>query len=129
MKTKGNISNDLSDIVYTTVRTELTLAAQRNPLASINMEAVDRDYRHILDIHIKNGDKRSVTDVFQFFNHLFHSNDNQTQIQECTSFKRMKDRMQTVNDQIATKDHVNGMQSFRYEDTISLQQYYAQTRP
>eukprot|EP01083_Nonionella_stella_P268260 906772_1 len=37
--------------------------------------------------------------------------------------------MQTVNDQIATKDHVNGMQSFRYEDTISLQQYYAQTRP
>eukprot|EP01083_Nonionella_stella_P253907 873239_1 len=53
MKTEGNINTCLSDIIYTKVRTELTKAAQRQyntfpyGLESLDMETVDRDYRHI----------------------------------------------------------------------------------
>eukprot|EP01083_Nonionella_stella_P001119 3241_1 len=128
MRTKGNISTRLSEIVYTKFRTELTHAAQRHRLQSMDFETVDRDYRHILEIHIENGDKTSVTSVFKFFNHILHWNDNPTQIEECKSLERMIDRIEAMNDKSATNIHCNDIQSLNYEDTVSLQQYYIQSQ-
>eukprot|EP01083_Nonionella_stella_P175247 609787_1 len=130
MKTEGNINTSFSGTLYTKIRKALTSAAEQQQwtafLASLDMDLVDRDYRHILDIHVQKGDGTSVRNVFEFFNHVAHWDASEKDIKECRSFKRRSDRMRGMKEE-NTYSEMHEHKAMDCEDTASLRQYYIQS--
>eukprot|EP01083_Nonionella_stella_P285219 970870_1 len=92
-------------------------------ISELDMDAIDKDYHHILNAHVHNGDKNSIKNVFRFFQHVVHYQDTDSNVEalQCRSVKRRREAA-TSNDK-QTQEQGPGKTS---KDIWMLQQYYNQ---
>eukprot|EP01083_Nonionella_stella_P012267 34798_1 len=112
-------------IVWKRINAALKQKAQKlqfgEYLSNLNINAVDRDYHHILKTHIHNGNKHNITNVFRFFGSVIHYRDTHKVIAKCRSVQRKADR--------ANEAHVfDGKEVTKDKNIWTLKQYYNQTQ-
>eukprot|EP01083_Nonionella_stella_P238569 835889_1 len=92
-------------------------------LSDLDMNTIVKDYQHILNIHIKQGNKTSIENVFRFFGYVIHYEDSSSDASECRSLKRRENRVcvSTAVDQYHTTKDDN-------KDIWRLKQYYNQSQ-
>eukprot|EP01084_Bolivina_argentea_P265257 449545_1 len=93
-------------------------------LSDYDINAVDKDYYHILRIHINSGDKNIIKNTFRFFQSVVHMEDLETDIIACRSVKRRTDRMNEIKS--TTQNDYNSAE--RSKNMYELKQYYIQTQ-
>eukprot|EP01083_Nonionella_stella_P112212 329793_1 len=97
---EGNTSLAISLRLRDTILYSLEQKAQSQQfgtfLSDLDMESVDRDYYHILRVHINGGDKTCIENCFRYFKRAVHYEDKPSEIEECISVKR-QDRMHCLN--------------------------------
>eukprot|EP01083_Nonionella_stella_P069615 185671_1 len=90
---------------------------------------IDEDYHHILESHIKNGDKTTTENAFRFFEKVVHFRDTNAQKKGCNSIDRMNETEIYANsdNQLNQKEitcEINRM--IEDKDLWSSKQYYIQ---
>eukprot|EP01084_Bolivina_argentea_P106616 190736_1 len=95
-------------------------------LSEANMKNINKDYYHILNAHVNNGDKTTIKNTFLFFNHVVHYDDDDNPT-ECKSVTRREQRKhyskQGKIKEIKTESEPNEM-----KHVWELKQYYHQNQ-
>eukprot|EP01084_Bolivina_argentea_P054193 99408_1 len=99
-------------------------------LSEFQIEMVNNDYYHILKCHIKQGNKITIENTFNFFA-LIHFDDSSYQISNCRSLTRKSQRSFNLNNthKEENKDAFNDMDNMndqQVKDMFSIKQYYIQ---
>eukprot|EP01084_Bolivina_argentea_P112047 199855_1 len=115
--------------LYSQVMKTLKTVAQQEEfghfLNDLEMNNVNKDYYHILKVHINEGDKDSIQNCFRFFEKVVHSEDTATEILECRSVKRREERVDQLNtDDIRTDEKKQEQET----DIWKLKQKYNQNQ-
>eukprot|EP01083_Nonionella_stella_P225979 802966_1 len=90
--------------------------------------SIDNDYHHILELHIKNGDKTTMENVFRFFDCVLHYNDSSAS-KQCPSITRMEESEKLHSNWIAKDDNKEETHKIReIKDIWEANQYYIQNQ-
>eukprot|EP01084_Bolivina_argentea_P270527 460024_1 len=54
-----------------------------NFLTDLDINTIDKDYHHIVNAHLHNGNRSTLENVFKFFGHVVHYDDTPDVIQQC----------------------------------------------
>eukprot|EP01084_Bolivina_argentea_P320146 555449_1 len=96
IKKATKMSTSAAARLYSKIKTALKQAAQRKQfgkfLSDLDLNNIDHDYHHILKIHITDGNKNSIKNVFRMFNTAIHYEDSDS-IENCVSLKRQQHRV------------------------------------
>eukprot|EP01084_Bolivina_argentea_P177483 306906_1 len=114
-------------------------------LTDLDFDSIDADYHHILRVHINEGNKITIENVFRFFETTCHWFDLEDDIANCRSIKRKETRIHKLEiktnssknihftdfeeqklDKI-TEDKASNVDSDN-KDAWSLKQYYIQSQ-
>eukprot|EP01083_Nonionella_stella_P124982 377789_1 len=86
--------------LFTVLRDTLKETAHREEyghfLSSLDMDRIDKDYHHILRVHINEGNRNTIENVFRFFELALHNYDGESDIVNCISIKRAQTRIATL---------------------------------
>eukprot|EP01083_Nonionella_stella_P091309 255283_1 len=101
-------------------------------LSDIDIEQITKDYHHILEVHIHEGDKTCIENCFRYFEYAVHFEDEPTEIEQCRSAKRNEERMHRFNtndhdlkgDRVVSKD----VKEHKDIDIWKLRQHYVQSQ-
>eukprot|EP01084_Bolivina_argentea_P288252 494728_1 len=101
-------------------------------LSGLNMNEIDHDYYHILQVHINNGNKTTIKNTFRFFPHVVHFEDSDEQTKQCRSAKRSKERINELKSQNKeekkTENDVYNIKSKEQKNIWELKEYYNQSQ-
>eukprot|EP01084_Bolivina_argentea_P302072 521342_1 len=125
------ITMALAGKLYVGIRNKIKEQAQTEQFGTFltNLH-VDNDYHHILKCHINEGNKITIKNTFQFFSTVVHYDDKETEIEECKSFKRRKERINSLISEDSNNKNVDINIANKSEDKNiwSLHQYYIQSQ-
>eukprot|EP01083_Nonionella_stella_P241273 842644_1 len=93
-------------------------------LSDIHMDVVDRDYHHILNVHIHKGTKDTIKNAFRFFNTLVHYSDTDDVIKQCRSVHRRGNRVRQLHSLEKREDEDISLDT----NIWKLKQFYNQTQ-
>eukprot|EP01084_Bolivina_argentea_P076417 138492_1 len=121
--------------IYSAIKKRLNTATQNKQfgrfISDSNVDCMNKDYHHILKIHINYGNKEAIKSVFQFFQQVVHFEDVKDEIEKCRSFKRTQDR---TNKLIVNASNMKDKESKEDEkhsgdtNTWKLKQYFKQSQ-
>eukprot|EP01084_Bolivina_argentea_P314829 545341_1 len=73
-----------------------------------DMDIIDEDYHHILQIHIINGTKTTIENVFRFFRYLIHHCEIESEFKQCgLQLKQRFDKIKSIKSAALTVDKVS----------------------
>eukprot|EP01084_Bolivina_argentea_P215085 365136_1 len=94
--------------------------------ACSDMDIVNKDYYHLLKVHINNGNKNSIKNSLRFFENVVHYEDTETDIDNCRSAKRREDRVNKLN---SYKNEKKSEEKEKLEKNMwELKQFYNQSQ-
>ena len=113
--------------IYKKIIAELREEAQKRQfgefLKKTEMDIIDLDYHHILRLHINNGNRRTIQNVFEFFGTALHYDDKASQIPHCRSLIRRKTIKEEVKE--ASKENIS---NHTITNKWKMKQYYVQNQ-
>eukprot|EP01083_Nonionella_stella_P102453 291478_1 len=120
-------------LVWKKINKTLTQQAQKlqfgDYLSSLDMNVVDKDYHHILKVHIHNGNKHNITNVFRFFGKVVHYCDTSEVVAKCPSVQRKADRAKAIHMFLHDDgDHKEVEGDNHLKNIWTLKQYYTQSQ-
>eukprot|EP01084_Bolivina_argentea_P201800 344891_1 len=136
LKQNANVKLAAAAKLYRKIRTQLLHKAQQMQfgdfISKVNIDDIERDYHHILQIHICNNNATYAQNTYKFFGKVIHYDDAPSEIEKCLSFHRRETRTKQMRLQNKdTENNVNFNQSMATlvdENTWTLEQHYIQSQ-
>eukprot|EP01084_Bolivina_argentea_P297487 512520_1 len=132
IKKLTNIKPALSGRLYLQLMKKIKHAAQSKQygqyLYDLDIDSIDIHHHHILESHIKNGDKDTVKNIFQFFAMIVHYEDTDTQVKQCRSVNRTQQRRDKVNIRVDNDEKKQNESSDERTNIWGAKQYYIQSQ-
>eukprot|EP01084_Bolivina_argentea_P163534 284486_1 len=93
-------------------------------LSSFNINLINQDYHHILKVHLNSGNKNTIENTFRFFELIVHYEDKPSEIENCKSLKRRRQRTTELNSGIEEKTIDNTDKNEKNKNIWELKRYY-----